>query len=128
MKTKLTTSLFIWLIIVSCGTKTDKTNGYYCMDPSVYLRIVNRELQKEYKIDSNKETEKQVNRNTLEIGNKLGLQDRLEVVGKNDVFVLLKDHKQTFSREHQARLINPTKNPVGKISKHIVDGILLQCR
>ena len=49
-------------------------------------------------------------------------------MGRNDSYVLMKDHKPTFYREHQARLINPSKNPIGKIAKYVLDNILKKCR
>ena len=64
----------------------------------------------------------------MEIGTKLDIADRLEVIGKIDCDLTLKDHKDSFYREQQARLLNPSKNPIGKISKSIHDDILGECR
>ena len=53
----------------------------------------------------------------------LEIADRVEILGKQDSYILLMDHKQSFYREKQARLINPTKNPLGRISNFILDKI-----
>ena len=69
-----------------------------------------------------------LNKNAFEIGSTLGVSDRLEQMAKKDTYLLMKDHKESFYREHQARLINPSKNPLGQISKVILDRILSKCR
>ena len=62
------------------------------------------------------------------MGDKLGISERLEVVRKVDTYLLLKDHKDSFYREKQCRLINPTKNQLGIVSKKILDVINAKAR
>ena len=38
-------------------------------------------------------------------------------------FVTLKGHKEKFLNQPTARLLNPTKNEIGRISKHILQNI-----
>ena len=45
----------------------------------------------------------------------------MEINGKNNSFITLKDHKGTFSNNPTVRLINPAKNELGHISKAILD-------
>ena len=68
-----------------------------------------RELNKDYKIDSENAVENMINENAKQCGAKLDIADRLDVVRKNDTYLLVKDHKQSFYRMKQCRLINPTK-------------------
>ena len=45
----------------------------------------------------------------------------MEVNGKNNSFITLKDHKENFNNNPTVRLINPAKNELGHISKAILD-------
>ena len=38
-------------------------------------------------------------------------------------FITLKDHKENFTNHATAKLINPPKSKIGRISKHILDQI-----
>ena len=47
----------------------------------------------------------------------------VEINGENNRFFTLKDHKDNFANNPQVRLINPSKNELGGISKVILDKI-----
>ena len=64
-----------------------------------------------------------INDNAKRIGEKLGIDDRMETLRKDECYLLLKDHKPTFYREKQARLINSIKNQIGLVSKKVLDKI-----
>ena len=108
--------------------KSDKTNNYYFMTPEEYYGLMEKELHKEYKIDKENSIEDKINKNAKDVGDKLGISERLEVVRKVDTYLLLKDHKDSFYREKQCRLINPTKNQLGIVSKKILDVINAKAR
>ena len=108
--------------------KSDKTNNYYLVDPEEYFTLINRELNKEYKKDELHSIENAINTNTKNVGDRLGIADKLEMLQKEDCSLLLKDHKQSFYREKQARLINPIKNQLGVVSKSILDSINTEAR
>ena len=55
--------------------------------------------------------------------NKKNSLDRVEVSGKEECFVTLKDHKPNFENNAMARLINPAKNEIVRISKVILQNI-----
>ena len=61
-----------------------------------------------------------INENAKRIGGKLGIDDRMETLRKDECYLLLKDHKPSFYREKQARLINPIKKSLGekKVTTH----------
>ena len=54
--------------------------------------------------------------------------NRMLTNGKNECFITLKDHKPNFKNNPKARLINPAKNEIGRISKNILDKINHQLR
>ena len=51
------------------------------------------------------------------------LAERIDHLPKPGTFITLKDHKDNFSDRPSCRLINPTKNDPGKISKNIIEQI-----
>ena len=44
------------------------------------------------------------------------IQDKVEMNGTSNCFITLKDHKVNFLNHPTARLINPAKNEIGRIS------------
>ena len=58
------------------------------------------------------------------------LSDRIECVAKTPAFITLEDHKDNFQSSLHCRLINPSRNKLGKVSKSILENInlhLLNC-
>ena len=53
----------------------------------------------------------------------LKLADQIEKFTKAEVFIALKDHKDSLINNPTYRLINPSKNELGKISKNILEQI-----
>ena len=49
--------------------------------------------------------------------------DKIEINVTVNSFVTLKDHKENFTNHPTTRLINPSKNEIGRTSKHILDQI-----
>ena len=47
------------------------------------------------------------------------LDDRLHIMAKQQCFVTIKDHKLDFCTNLKYRLLNPTKDELGKPSKHV---------
>ena len=54
--------------------------------------------------------------------------NRILTNGKHECFITLKDDKPNFKNNPKARLINPVKNEIGRISKNILDKISHQLR
>jgi len=48
---------------------------------------------------------------------------RMSVNAETNSFITLKDHKENFENHPTTRLINPAKNEVGRISKHILENL-----
>ena len=69
-----------------------------------------------------------VNLEASKIGEKLGLNDRIDKMNKSEAFITIKDTKERFPDKIDCRLINPAKSNIGKISKTILDRINDQVR
>ena len=57
------------------------------------------------------------------VAKKINLDDRIDLLAKNPVFITLKDHKPTFRSSLPCRLINPSKSELGKVSKVLLENI-----
>lgn len=51
------------------------------------------------------------------------LNQMIEVNGKDNGFITLKDHKEIFLSHLTTRLINPAKNKIGRIGKQMLERI-----
>ena len=49
--------------------------------------------------------------------------DRIETNSTSNSFITLKDHKEKILNRPTTRLLNPAKNEIGRISKHILQNI-----
>ena len=108
--------------------KSDKTSNFFLVKPEDYYKLMNRELNKQYKKDDYNRVEHKINKNAKLVSETLGIDDRIETLRKEESYLLLKDHKPSFYRERQARLINPIKNQLGIVSKAILDRINSKAR
>ena len=66
---------------------------------------------------------KTLNEQGKKIASKKNILDRIQVNGKEEYFITLKDHKPNFENNAMARHINPAKNEIGRISKVILENI-----
>ena len=66
---------------------------------------------------------KSFNKEANDIAVKIGIEDRIERMAKNQAFITLKDHKENFINNPKCSLINPTKSDIGRISKQILEKI-----
>ena len=97
------------------------------MKPDDYKKLVEKEIQKDYRKVNQTETKK-VDDSQKEIVKDLELENRVFETAKRQCFASLKDHKKNFPQNPQVRLINPTKTEVGKPSKQILDQIISTAR
>ena len=54
---------------------------------------------------------------------KINLDDRIDSLANNPAFITLKDHKPNFRSSLPCRLINPSKNELGRVSKVLLENI-----
>ena len=100
----------------------DRTTNMYELTPKEYKKLLRNNVTKTYR-KAPPRLEKTINLEAKEIAQNINLDDRIECIAKNKVFVTLKDHKQNFRSATPCRLINPCKSELGKISKIILENI-----
>ena len=110
------TSTKIWM-------KADKTQNFYKVNPEEYHKYLVDTCCKDYRLDHS-DTGSEIDCNTAKIADKLKVRDRMGKIDPKNAYVLIKDHKPNFENNRQFRLINPTKNELGLVSKKIVKEIV----
>ena len=60
-----------------------------------------------------------------QIAQKFTLGNRIEVMQEDEAYITIKDHKDEFPSKITCRLINRSKSSIGRISKHILDKIMV---
>ena len=69
---------------------------------------------------------KKINKEGIKFAKQADILDKIEINGKGNSFVTLKDHKENLTNHPTTRIVNPSKNEIGTISKHILDQINTQ--
>ena len=108
-------------------TPADKTSNFYKITKEKYEQLLHNSITKTYK-KANSNVTKTINEQGKKIANKKNILDRIQVNGKEECFITLKDHKPNFENNVTARLINPAKNEIGRISKVILQNINKELR
>ena len=107
--------------------KGDKSNNFYETTVEDYDKVVIREIQKDYK-KAQKEEFKNVTKQDKKIAQKMDIEDRVFQTTPVPAFVTIKDHKPNFENLLPARLINGTKQNLGRASKQILEKIVTNLR
>ena len=102
--------------------QADKTRNTYLMTPGAYDKLLQENITKKYK-SANKEVIDEIEEEFDALAEKLDISDRIERTPDKPAFVTLKDHKENFHDHPQARLINPKKSELGRVSKQMLDRI-----
>ena len=100
----------------------DKTRNLYQVEKHQYKKLLRNNVTKHYQL-ADESGYSEINTETQIIANKLRIADRLDTMGKKEAYVALKDHKENFQNSLPYRLINPAKDEIGMVSKHILDNI-----
>ena len=108
-------------------TPADKTSNFYEINKEIYEQLLHNSITKTYK-KTNSNITKAINEQGKEIADKKNILDRIQVNGKEECFITLKDHKPNFENNATARLINQPKNEIGRISKVILENISKELR
>ena len=107
----------------------DKTRNQYRVPVEDYKEKVTDALKTVYEKQRTRQKVEEVNEEayniakTFPVGQDSTLADRIDVIRENECFVTFKDHKPDFPGRISTRLINPSRSSIGRISKHILDGI-----
>ena len=72
---------------------------------------------------ANKNIGTKINKEDIKFTKQANILDKIKINGTGNSFITLKDHKENFTNHPTTRLINPSKNEIGRISKHILDQI-----
>ena len=112
----------------------DKTSNFYEMKPENYEKLVRDNVTTKYRkcVDDDgrptNEPFNEVNREDRKVAKDLKIDDRVFVTQKREAVIFLKDHKQNFRNNPQCRIINPTKQELGKASKQILEKVVEKIR
>ena len=93
------------------------------MEKADYKEHMHRNVTKDYKKADNGDFEN-VTKEDKVIANKLEIADRVYTTSKREAFLTLKDHKPNYINNPTFRLINPTKQELGKVSKQKLEKIV----
>ena len=107
--------------------KGDKSNNFHETDVEQYDKAMKREIQKDHKKASNQDFQK-VAKEDRKMAEKMDIADRVFQTPKVEAFATIKDHKPNYLNSLPARLINGTKQNLGRASKLIVEKIVTNVR
>ena len=99
----------------------DKTANMYELPKDQYDKLLQDNITFTYR--KTNDNIKSVDQEANDIAVKLGIEDIVERMTKNQAFIILKDHKNNFINNPKSRLINTTKSDIGRISKQILEKI-----
>ena len=103
-------------------TFANKTPNMYQLEKEEYHRLLQNAITTACR-KSNKETERKINCKGIKDAKEGNILDKVKVNGTANCFITLKDHKANFLYNPTTRLINPTKNEIGRKRKQILDQI-----
>ena len=98
----------------------DKIFNMYRLNTKTYQNLSRNAITITCK-KANKNIGTKINKEGIQLAKQANVLDRIEINGTGNFFVTLKDHKENFMNHLSPRLINPSKNEIGRISKHILD-------
>ena len=107
--------------------QADKTTNLYKLDRITYDKMLSDNITATYKKDLGS-TIGEVNKEASAIATSLGLQERVYSFMEKCPRITLKDHKENFKVRPQVRLLNPASTNIGRISKKILEKIVLEIR
>ena len=103
-------------------TFVEKTSNMYRLTKEELNKLLRNAITSKYKKTNAKVKDKINKKGKKILKNKEALY-RLYINEESNCFFTLKDHKENFQKNPTVRLINPTKNEIGRISKVILDKI-----
>ena len=99
-----------------------KTNNIYEMSKEHHKKLLHDNVTKTYQKAPPK-LEASINMEAKNVSTKLKISDRVERIARTPAFLKLKDRRDNFRSNPTCRLINPSKNELGKVSKQLVEKI-----
>ena len=86
----------------------DKTRNFYQVEKQQYKKFLTENITKTYK-KSDESITIEINKELKDISSKLGRADNIEVMPKQQAYVTIKDHKESFPNKTPCTLINPQR-------------------
>jgi hypothetical protein len=99
-----------------------KINNKHLMYPAEYNELLEKNIQADYRKEIIENVDNVQDENT-DILNKLSLEKSVFKTTKWTAFLKIKDQKENIMNDPKARLINPNKPEIGKISKQILENV-----
>ena len=97
-------------------TFADKTTNLYRLKKAEYDHMINNAINSKYKKTKNNK-KKQINNGGKKILRNREVLNRLEINGKNNTFITLKDYKENFNNNPTVTLINRQKTNWGILAR-----------
>ena len=95
--------------------------------PENYDKVLTNNITQKYKLADTKVTD-EIEEEFNAIAETLDISERIDTTTNRPAFITLKDHKDNFKNNPKARLINPTKSEIGRVSKQMLDRINTEIR
>ena len=92
------------------------------MHPEHYEKLLHDNITEDYKKAPQK-LGKSINLESKCIAKPFERSNRVNCLAQMPAYVSLKDHKENFRSNPSCRLINPSKNELGKVSKRFLEEI-----
>ena len=103
-------------------TAADKTSDMYRLSKDHYSNLLKNAITSKYK-KTDKRTATNINKEGIKHTREANVTDRIKINDTSSSFITLKDHKENFLNRPTIKLLNPAKNEIGRISKHILQNI-----
>ena len=87
-----------------------------------YSNLLQNAITSKYK-KTDKHTATNINNERVKHARETNIIDRIKINGTGNSFITLKDHKEKFLNRPNTRLLNPAKNEIDRISKHLLQNI-----
>ena len=101
----------------------DKRTNLYELSKESYEKLLHDNITQTYK-KAPVNAKRKIDRESKKFAENLSLEDRMECYSDNHGYITLKDHKENFRNYIKCRLINPSKNEVGLVSKCYLSNII----
>ena len=88
----------------------------YRLNKNDYENLLRNAITASYK-KANRNIGTKINKEGMKFAKQANILDKIEINGTGNYFITLKDHKKNFTNHLATRLINPSKNEIGRISK-----------
>ena len=103
-------------------TAADKTWNMYRLSKEEYSKLLQNAVTSKYK-KTDTCAAANINKEVAKHTREANIIDKIEISGRGNSFITLKDHKKYFLNRPITRLLNSAIGEIGRISKHILQNI-----